>query len=76
MKLLLTRLGEGSKMCLTGDPDQTDLTLKKRELDGLSDLVKRVDSCANLEYIRTVRLKIVDIQREPSVREVLQIYKK
>jgi len=70
MKMLLTRLGENSRLIITGDLDQHD---RANEMNGLEDFLnkfrgKRSDSIANYEFKRC------DIQREDVVREVLDIY--
>jgi len=70
MKMLLTRLGENSRLIITGDLEQFD---RVDELNGLDDFLskfrgKRSDSISSFEFDRT------DIQREDVVREVLDIY--
>ncbi len=69
MKMLLTRIGEGSKMAVTGDLNQAD----RLKDNGLIDFITQ------LETKRTSRLDIVqftqgDIERHEAVKEVLQIY--
>jgi phosphate starvation-inducible PhoH-like protein len=70
MKMLLTRIGEHSKMVVTGDAEQCDL---KDGIGGLSDLLPRMESDV-LEYIEHVVLESEDIQRHPAVKEVLDLY--
>ena len=70
MKMLLTRVGEGSKMVVTGDTEQCDL---KDGIGGLSDLLPRMEGDV-LEYIEHVVLESEDIQRHPAVKEVLDLY--
>lgn len=41
MKLFLSRIGQGSKMVIIGDSDQSDLFLRGNETHGLSDAFKR-----------------------------------
>ena len=70
MKMLLTRIGEGSKIIVTGDLAQHD---RGYESNGLKDFVQ------NLEANRTNRIGKVqfatgDIERHPAVTEVLKIY--
>jgi len=70
MKMLLTRLGENSRLIITGDLDQHD---RVNEINGLEDFLrkfkgKRSDSISSYEFKRG------DIQREDVVREVLDIY--
>jgi len=70
MKMLLTRLGENSRLVITGDLEQYD---RANELNGLEDFLskfkgKRSTSISSFEFQRT------DIQREDVVKEVLEIY--
>jgi len=70
MKMLLTRLGENSRIIITGDLEQYD---RVNELNGLEDFLskfkgKRSSSITSYEFQRC------DIQREDVVREVLDIY--
>lgn len=70
MKMLLTRLGDNSKLVVTGDLDQRDQQL---ESNGLYDFLRRFkntrsDSISSFEFDKS------DIQREPVVKEVLDIY--
>lgn len=70
MKMLLTRLGENSKIVITGDLDQHD---RNEQMNGLEDFLdkfrgKRSSSISSFEFERD------DIQREEVVKEVLDIY--
>lgn len=70
MKMLLTRLGENSRIIVTGDLEQFD---RRDDLNGLDDFLsklkgKRSDSISSFEFDRE------DIQREDVVKEVLEIY--
>lgn len=70
MKMLLTRLGSNSRLIITGDLEQHD---KLYEVNGLDDFLqrmkgKRSSSITSFEFDRE------DIQREPVVKEVLDIY--
>ena len=70
MKMLLTRLGDGSKMVVTGDVEQCDIP---DGLGGLADLLPRLDG-TELQFIEHVTLDVEDIQRHPAVSEVLGLY--
>lgn len=72
MKMLLTRLGEGSKMVVTGDTRQAD---RSDPDNGLLDFKALVESYSNCRYVDGVELTGKDIQRHPAVIEVLKIYK-
>ncbi|MBS0518271.1 MAG: PhoH family protein [Proteobacteria bacterium] len=69
MRMFLTRLGEGSRMVVTGDPSQTDLPGGQRS--GLSDAV---DTLGNVEGIRFVRLSAEDVVRHDLVTRIVQAY--
>ena len=69
MKMLLTRVGHGTKLIITGDPDQSDLGPD----NGLSDLLYRLEGF-DLTHIKVVRMDTGDILRHPSVQEVIKIY--
>jgi phosphate starvation-inducible PhoH-like protein len=70
MKMLLTRLGEGSKMVVTGDLAQAD----RRSDNGLIDFTNLLASKPNLKHIDIVEFDHKDIERHDAVREVLDIY--
>ena len=71
MKMLLTRVGEGTKLIVTGDLEQSDLGSD----NGLEDLIYRMQ-CQDLEYITHVEMEDEDIVRHPAVKEVLSILKR
>ena len=69
MKMLLTRLGENTKLIVTGDLEQSDLG----DTNGLADLIYKMQ-CIELEYIYHVQLEHDDIVRHPAVKEVMKLY--
>ena len=71
MKMLLTRIGNGSKMIVTGDLNQHDI---KYEVNGLKDINERISSHKNINGIRSITFDHKDIERSPIVRRVLEIY--
>ena len=71
MKLLLTRIGEGTKIIVTGDLEQSDLGGD----NGLENLVYKMQ-CMELDYIQHVEMGDDDIVRHPAVKEVLGIISK
>jgi len=71
MKMLLTRIGEGTKLIVIGDLEQSDLGPE----NGLADLIYKMQ-CQDLEYITHVRMEDEDIVRHPAVKEVLSILEK
>ena len=69
-KMLLTRIGENSKMILTGDLAQHD---RGYDSNGLKDFVERLAS-TNSNMIGLVEFERKHIERHPAVAEVLRIY--
>jgi phosphate starvation-inducible PhoH-like protein len=70
MKMLLTRIGEGCKMIITGDPKQHD---RKYEDNGLKDIYTRLHG-KNHKRIEYITFEFNDIERSPIVRDILEIY--
>jgi len=70
MKMLLTRLGENSRMVITGDLDQHD---RKDEINGLQDFLEKFRGCRS-DSISNIEFDNDDIEREEVVREILNIY--
>jgi len=71
MKMFLTRLGEGSRMVVTGDPSQVDLP--SGVSSGLSDAVARLQRVAG---IATVQFHNSDIVRHALVSRIVAAYDK
>ena len=69
MRMFLTRLGEGSRMVITGDPSQTDLPGGQRS--GLADAV---DTLKNVDGVRFVRLTSKDVVRHDLVTRIVEAY--
>lgn len=69
MKMLLTRIGEGSKIVVTGDIEQTD---RKKVDNGLIDLCKRLGE--SIHGIKLCELDSKDIQRHRIIETVLAMY--
>ena len=69
MKMLLTRLGEGSMMAVTGDLAQAD----RLKDNGLLDFTKLLEA-SNTSHLDIVRFEQGDIERHEAVKEILQIY--
>jgi len=70
MKMLLTRLGEGSKMVVTGDLAQAD----RLSDNGLIDFCNLLEQKEYLEHIDIIRFDNKDIERHNAVKEVLAVY--
>lgn len=77
MLMLTTRIGDGSKMVITGDLKQSD-----RGIDnGLADIMRKIKSYNDFDIykkdelgIRIVEMDGQDIQRSPIVAKLLDIY--
>lgn len=69
MKMFLTRLGEGSRMIITGDPSQTDLPPGQKS--GLSEAIELL---AGLEGIGHVIFREGDVVRHDLVRRIIGAY--
>jgi len=69
MKMLMTRIGENSKIVITGDVEQTDRTVHN---NGLIDLCKRLETVRS--GLAVCYMSNQDIQRHPIIDTVLEIY--
>src|SRR6202035_4471995 len=69
MKMFLTRLGEGSRMVVTGDPSQVDLPTGARS--GLSDAL---DALRDVDNIAIVRFTEKDVVRHALVARIVSAY--
>ena len=69
MKMFLTRLGENSRMIVTGDPSQIDLP--PGQTSGLVEAVKLLDGIAG---IAQVRFTAADVVRHPLVGRIVEAY--
>ncbi|MEQ1863444.1 MAG: PhoH family protein [Micropepsaceae bacterium] len=69
MKMFLTRLGEGARMAVTGDPTQTDLPIG--QISGLADarsVLEGVEGVAMTEFTEA------DVVRHPLVQRIVRAY--
>jgi phosphate starvation-inducible PhoH-like protein len=71
MKMFLTRMGQGSKIIVTGDVTQSDLPRTTRS--GLIDAIHRF---REVDRIAIVYLDEHDIVRHPLVQRILRAYEK
>jgi phosphate starvation-inducible protein PhoH and related proteins len=70
MKMLLTRIGESSRIVVTGDVEQTD---RQSHDNGLLDIAQRLEA-NNTDGIRICYLGNRDVQRHPIITQVLDLY--
>ena len=68
MKSFLTRIGDGSKMIILGDIDQTD---RRESKNGLLDAIKKLE---NLQKISIFKFTHRDIVRHELIGEILHRY--
>lgn len=69
MKMFLTRMGEHSRMVITGDLSQIDLP--KDVKSGLADCIPKVEG---IEGIDTVRFSDTDVVRHPLAAKIIKAY--
>jgi phosphate starvation-inducible PhoH-like protein len=68
MLSILTRIGENSRMVVTGDLAQSD----RGKNNGLADFLSRFKSS---NYTEVIRFDAKDVERHIVVKELLEIYK-
>jgi phosphate starvation-inducible PhoH-like protein len=69
MKMFLTRMGERSKMVVSGDATQQDLP--RGVTSGLRDAMRRL---GKIDTIGMVHLHATDIVRHPLVQRIVEAY--
>ncbi len=69
IKMFLTRLGEGSRMVITGDVTQIDLPEKRK-----SGLVEAIKVLKHVEDIATIRFTDKDVVRHKLVQDIIKAY--
>jgi phosphate starvation-inducible PhoH-like protein len=70
MKMFLTRFGEGSRMVICGDPNQTDLP-GGPAASGLNDAVAKLEGTDGMAF---QRFGVGDVVRHPIVGRIVQAY--
>jgi len=71
MKMFLTRIGEGSKMVVTGDPTQVDLPVGQHSgLTEAIDLLRHVPEIAHIAFAQS------DVVRRELVSKIVAAYEK
>jgi phosphate starvation-inducible PhoH-like protein len=69
MKMFLTRMGEGSRMAITGDPSQIDLP--RGVGSGLVEALRVLEKVAEIGF---VRFTSADVVRHPLVARIVEAY--
>jgi len=70
IKMLLTRIAEGSKIVITGDVEQTD---RRTTENGLLDLTFRLDNLG-ISGIGVCQFEPKDIRRHRIIEDILKLY--
>lgn len=70
MLMLTTRLGEGSKMVVTGDLKQSDRSMN----NGLSDFLEKFNGYPKNCSISVIKMTNEDVERSEIVKTILDIY--
>ena len=70
MKMLLTRLGQGSHMVVTGDLQQAD----RPSNNGLLEFLGLYNNFDNHQYVDVCHFTTSDVERHEAVKEILAIY--
>lgn len=69
MKLILTRIGEYSRIFVTGDLEQTD----HKKSNGLDDITTRLIGNGSNSFA-LCKFRTCDVERDPVVQEILELY--
>lgn len=71
MKMFLTRIGEGSRVVVDGDLEQSDIPGEGR--NGLADAMHRLSDSTSVAF---VKFEEDDITRDPLVRDIVKAYRR
>lgn len=70
LKMIMTRIAEGSKLIITGDIEQTD---RKYNQNGLLDLIDRLAQY-KVPRLDICKFEVKDVQRHPIIEHILKLY--
>jgi len=70
LKMIMTRIGEGSKIVITGDIEQTD---RHTHNNGLMDLLQRLEKMS-IPGLQSCRFDLKDVQRHRIIEHVIRLY--
>ena len=70
MKMIMTRIGEGSKIVITGDTRQAD---RKNPDNGLLDLQHKIETY-KVPNMMACEFELKDVQRHPIITHILKMY--
>lgn len=71
MKMFLTRMGENSRMVVTGDPSQVDLPSGNK-----SGLIDAIEILGKIDDVQIIKFTHADVVRHPMVTRVVRAYDK
>ena len=69
--MLLTRLGDYSRMVVTGDLAQSD---REKEESGLEDFISLYKAAGGSDSVKIINFDNSDVERHQVVKEILRIY--
>lgn len=72
LKMLLTRIGEDSKMIITGDMSQNDR--RKKSESGLEEFMYKLSVYGDVAGIQVIKFTDADCVRHPIIKTILDIY--
>jgi phosphate starvation-inducible PhoH-like protein len=70
LKMVVTRIGRNSRLVVTGDSSQSDLTTP----NGLVDLLDRIDAVGLPEGVHVHSFSVADVKRHAVIKDVLKLY--
>jgi len=71
VKMLMTRIGQNSRIVITGDVEQAD---RRGDLNGLADLARRLSE-QSVTGIDLIELTTRDVQRHELITPILDLYR-
>lgn len=71
MKLVMSRIGEGARIIVTGDINQHDSKFKD---NGLRDFVKKFEEASGVPGIAVHKFDLKDVERHPVIESILKLY--
>lgn len=74
MLMMTTRIGEGTKLVITGDLKQSDRQDENGLLDFMTKIKRTYNTTESTNKIELVELQAEDIERSPVVKKILHMY--
>ena len=73
MLMLITRIGLNTRLVINGNTNQLSSN-GLNQLNGLSDLINKIKTIEDLNFIKYVQMTLDDIQRNPFINNILKSY--